>query len=258
MSTILTTKQDAIATISFHRPEAMNSLNEVMAQELLGIMTEFTQDPKLRVIILRGTGQLFMAGGDVGFFYRHLSEIEKKVDSVISQVHQVVQMMQQSDKIIIAAVHGSVAGIGVSFMLASDLVIAADDTKFTLAYSKIGATPDGGLTFTLPRIVGTKKAMELALLSDVFDAKMAKSYGLINWVVKREELEQETINIATHIASGPAFTFASIKHLINTTWQRDLTGQLKAEEKSFIEVAKTEDFRRGVTAFVMKSKVEFC
>jgi 2-(1,2-epoxy-1,2-dihydrophenyl)acetyl-CoA isomerase len=258
MSTILTTKQGPIATISFHRPEAMNSLNEIMAQELHSIITEFTNDPDLRVIILRGTGKLFMAGGDVAFFHRHLSDIEQKVHAVISQVHQVVQMIQQSDKIIIAAVHGSVAGIGVSFMLAADLVIAADDTKFTLAYSKIGATPDGGVTFTLPRIVGTKKAMELALLSDVFDAKMAKTYGLINWVVKSEELEQETINIATHIASGPAFTYANIKHLINNTWERDLAGQLKAEEKSFIAVAKTEDFRRGVTAFVMKSKVEFC
>lgn len=257
LTTLQFSHENAIATITFNRPKAMNSLNEIMAKELAMLIETIRTDNSIRVVILRGAEPTFMAGGDVGFFHQHLDDMASKARQVISQVHQVIREIQNSDKIFIAAVHGSVAGIGVSFMLACDLAIAAEASKFTLAYSKIGATPDGSVTYTLPRIVGTKKAMELAILSDVIDAKTALELGMVNWVVPENAFAEHVLKIAHRIVAGPRLAFATTKRLINQSWQHTLEQQFEAEEEAFVAAAQTDDFRRGVTAFITKSKVKF-
>jgi len=138
MTTTLTvSKQDQIVTITFNRPEAMNTLNDVMAEELLDVVREIESDNEIKVVVLRGEGPLFMAGGDVGYFYKNLDNLDQHINTIIEKVHDVIKMIYEMPKIVIACVHGSVAGIGMSFMLAADLVIAAEETKFTLAYSRI-------------------------------------------------------------------------------------------------------------------------
>lgn len=257
METILFQKQNRIATITFNRPQAMNSLNEQMAQELVQVFSQLKTDPEVRIVILNGAGKLFMAGGDVSYFYQNLASIDSQVEKVIKLVHSVIEAMMHSDKIIIAAVHGSVAGIGLSFMLASDLVIAAAETKFTTAYSRIGTTTDGGLTYNLLRTVGTKKAMELALLAELFDANTAKDLGMLNWIVPQTELAEASNKIATRLSNGPKEVLASIKRLVNASSQNNLQQQLKLEEDAFIAATRTENFRRGVTAFVNKAEADF-
>jgi 2-(1,2-epoxy-1,2-dihydrophenyl)acetyl-CoA isomerase len=257
LATLQYSHQNSIATITFNRPKSMNSLNDVMAKELLMVFEAIHNDEAIRVVILQGAESTFMAGGDVSFFYQHLNDMASKAKQVITEVHQVVRKIQNSDKIFLASVHGVVAGIGVSFMLACDLVIAADSSKFTLAYSKIGVTPDGSVTYTLPRVVGTKKAMELALLSDVINANTALALGMINWIADENELVEQTLKIANRIAAGPRSAFATTKRLINQSWQHTLEQQFDAEEAAFVAASQTEDFRRGVTAFITKSKVKF-
>src|SRR5262249_9950534 len=151
---------------------------------------------------------------------------------------------------VLACVHGSVAGVGMSFMMAADLVISAENTKFTMAYSGIGASPDGGATFFLPRLVGVKKAMEWILFSDIFDAHTAKAHGLINWVVPASNLIEETDRLLQRLVKGPIQSYTYIKRLINETWQHNLETQLENECQAFATCSATDDFKNGVIAFL--------
>ena len=143
-------------------------------------------------------------------------------------------------------------------MMACDLVIAAEKTKFTMAYSGLGISPDGGASFNLPHTVGPKKAMEWLLLPDVFDAETAKTYGLINWVVSSEKLAEETERLVNRLAKGPTQSYAHTKkRLVNESWSTTLEAQLEREGRAFEACTTTADFKSGVTGFLQKSKCEF-
>lgn len=255
--TILLTQEKHIATIHFNRPDAMNSLNETMADEFLHAITTLEKQDDIKLVILQGSGKTFMAGGDISFFYQHLNHIGEKINSIIEKVHKISQKLQSMNKIVLACVHGSVAGIGMSFMLTADLVIAAENTKFTMAYSKLGTSTDGGATYYLPRHLGIKKAMQLALLSEAFASSEAERLGLINWVVADTELENFKNKLADKIVNGPTIALNNIKHLIQQSFNNDLDAQLQAEQKAFVTAVQTEDFRQGVTAFINKEKPTF-
>ncbi|MGH8622403.1 MAG: enoyl-CoA hydratase/isomerase family protein, partial [Burkholderiales bacterium] len=146
---------------------------------------------------------------------------------------------------------------GVSLMAAADLAIAAEGTKFTIAYSRIGASADGGATHFLPRLAGMRKALELMLLSDAFDAQAALRLGLVNWVTGAEQLGPETEAIARRLALGPTLALGEIKRLVNESHDQALAAQLEAEVEAFARCAATRDFAEGVTAFVEKRKPLF-
>ncbi len=137
-------------------------------------------------------------------------------------------------------------------MLACDMVLAADDSFYTLAYCHLGASPDGGSTYALPRTVGLKRAFEIALLGDRFDAEAALAAGLINRVVAAADLQAETDALAERLAKGPAGAYARTKALLNGSFDNTLRQQLAVETEAFIECALSDDFAEGVTAFVEK------
>jgi 2-(1,2-epoxy-1,2-dihydrophenyl)acetyl-CoA isomerase len=139
-------------------------------------------------------------------------------------------------------------------MMACDLALAAEDAYFTLAYTLIGATPDGGSTYALPRLVGQKKAMEIALLGERFDARAAERLGLVNHVVAAASLEAETERLAAQLAAGPAAVYARTKALINRSLERTLESQLQEEAERFAESAAEPDFAEGLRAFLEKRK----
>ncbi|MEO8402724.1 MAG: enoyl-CoA hydratase-related protein [Gammaproteobacteria bacterium] len=255
--TLLFTVADNIATISFNRPAAMNCFNRIMADELESITEQIKLDHSIRAVLLKGAGQLFMAGGDIHFFYETLDKMPGGVMKIVRTLNASIMNLMQMPKPVLASVHGSVAGVGLSFMLACDLVIAADNTKFTMAYSGIGISPDGGASFTLPRTVGAKKAMEWMLFPDLFDAQTALTHGLINWSVPPEKLTEETEHKLKHLANGPTQSYAHVKHLLNETWNHGLETQLEHEGRSFEACTMTTDFKAGVTSFVKKKKPEF-
>lgn len=257
METLELTVENRVGTIILNRPNAMNALNDIMATELLEAIQAFERDTQIDVIMLRGSGSLFMAGGDVGYFYKNLDTLSAEVEGIINTVHQFIEAIVNSPKPVVAAVHGSVAGIGMSFMLACDLVMAAEGTKFTTAYSKIGITPDGGSTYFLPRIVGPKKAKELIMLSTLLDTDQAKDMGLINFVVPAAHLTDEAARLAQKLTKGPRLAYAKVKALVNQSMENDLTAQLNLEKQSFKDSTATKDFKEGVTAFVKKQKPEF-
>lgn len=257
LSTLLYSVTDHTATITFNRPSAMNSFDQSMADELELVTEEVRSNPLIRAVLLNGVGPLFMAGGDIRFFYEKLDTMPLGVMKIVRTLNISIKNLMQMPKPVLASVHGSVAGVGISFMLACDLVIAAENTKFTLAYSGLGISPDGGASFNLPRLVGSKKAMEWLLLSDIFDAKTALQHGLINWTVPSEKLNEETQKIMDRLANGPTQSYARTKKLVNESWQNHLEAHLEQEGRAFEACSTTMDFKTGVVNFLKKQRAEF-
>jgi 2-(1,2-epoxy-1,2-dihydrophenyl)acetyl-CoA isomerase len=185
--TLITSIDGGVATITMNRPRALNALNAELNDALCDAVARVEFDPAVRAVVIRGAGVGFMAGGDLKWFSANLDKdkatMRREFERFVNTVHPLVVSLRRMPKPVIASVHGAVAGFGVSLMLACDLVIAADSSFFTLAYCNIGTSPDGGSTFALPRALGMKKAMEIALLGDRFDSAEALRLGLINWVV---------------------------------------------------------------------------
>lgn len=250
-----------IATITLNRPQALNALDLAMTRGLQQATEQVEDEEAVRVVVIKGAGEHFMAGGDIKWFSGLLEEpaLERKraFERFIPEVHATVTRLRRMPKPVIASVRGAAAGFGLSFMAACDLALAADTAFFTLAYCHIGTSPDGGSTYALPRLMGVKRAMEIALLGDRFDAQRALELGLVNRVVPAAELEAQTLALAQRLASGPTAVYGRTKRLINESFEHSLAEQLLAEQDSFAESAMGEDFAEGVSAFVAKRKPRF-
>jgi 2-(1,2-epoxy-1,2-dihydrophenyl)acetyl-CoA isomerase len=158
MQKILLEVEGAVATITFNRPEVMNALDWDMIVRLREVCEEAQRNDGARVVVLRGEGPAFLAGGDVAMFHANLSTLPELIIKGARELHNAILALRRMKKPVVASVHGMVAGGGMSVMLAADLAIAADDTKFTMAYSKIAASPDGGSTYFLPRLASGKRS----------------------------------------------------------------------------------------------------
>ena len=255
--TILYTVAEGVATITLNRPQVLNALDARMIVELRAACERAEHDAAARAVVLRGAGPAFLAGGDVAFFRANLARMPALVREGGAELNHAILALRRAPKPVLASVHGAVAGAGVSLAAAADLAIAAEGTKFTVAYSKLGTSPDGGATYFLPRLLGTRRALELMLLSDAFDAQAALRLGLVNWVTSDEQLGPETEAIARRLALGPTLAFGEIKRLVNESPDQTLAAQLEIEIDAFARCAGTRDFAEGVTAFVEKRKPVF-
>ncbi|MCW5626670.1 MAG: enoyl-CoA hydratase/isomerase family protein, partial [Burkholderiales bacterium] len=239
------------------RPDVLNALDATMAIELRAASEQVQADPLVRVVVLRGAGKAFCAGGDVASFHAQLPELPQVVQRLGREMHFALWALRRAPKPVLAVVHGAVAGAGFSFLCAADLAIAAEGTRFTLAYSNIGASPDGGSSYFLPRLVGYKKAMQIALLPDAFDAHAAREAGLVNWVVPVDAVAAETARIAGRLAQGPTLAFGETKRLMNAAFDRGMEAQMEEELAAFSRCATTADLAEGVTAFVERREPQF-
>ena len=259
--TLLLARDGAVATLTLNRPESLNVLGLDMIDALVTHATALATDTSVRCVVIRGAGKHFMAGGDIRMFAERLAlpapERQREIGVIIEHVHAAIEQMQRMPQPIIASVHGAVAGFGLSLMGACDLALAADTAYFTSAYRHIGVTPDGSSTWTLPRLVGLKKAMEIVLLGDRFDAQEALRLGLVNRVVPAATLAGATATLANILANGPALAMANGKRLINQSFSQSLSGQLAAEAASFSACAARDDFAEGVRAFLDKRPPRF-
>jgi 2-(1,2-epoxy-1,2-dihydrophenyl)acetyl-CoA isomerase len=253
---------DGVATLTMNRPEARNALSSEMRSGLDEAFHRFEGDDSVRCVVLRGAGEHFMAGGDVKGFGAILSEQDPTSirDLFLHRVHELHTLMfsmRRLRKPIVASVRGAAAGAGVSFAACCDLIIASEDAFFTLAYSHIGVSPDGGSTYALPRAIGSKKAMEMALLGERIDAASMARFGLVNFVVPTDQLEAETAALAARLAAGPTRAYGHAKQLIYGSLENQMERQLQMEAEAFADCAASEDFREGVSAFVEKRRAVF-
>lgn len=240
----------AVARLILDRPEVLNALDVATAEALLAACETVAADRAVRVLLVQGAGRAFMAGGDIGCFRG--ADAQRTIDAIIGAAHQAVTILRRLDVPVVAVLHGAVAGFGMSLSLACDLAIAAEGTRFTMAYSKLATSVDGGSSWFLPRLVGLRKAMELALLADTFDTAEALRLGLVNKVVPAEVLTAEAEALARRLAEGPTLAYGRIKQLLNGALTAPLGEQLEAERQSFLASSLTADFAEGVEAFQMK------
>ena len=261
MTHLLYEVENGVAYLTMNRPEARNALSIEMRQKLLETLQALEADDIVRCVVLRGAGEHFLAGGDVKSFmaFTELTPQQRRLNFVnrIHGLNTIMYTMRRLRKPIVASVRGAAAGAGVSLALCCDLVVAAEDAFFTLAYSHIASSPDGGASYYLPRLVGTKRAMEIALLGDRFTAAQALDMGLINRVVATEELQSETRTLAERLARGPTKAYGNIKKLILESSDNSLEEQLQSEAETFGDSAMAEDWVEGVTAFNEKRPPKF-
>lgn len=261
MTTVLYEVRDRVAHLTLNRPESLNALNLAMIEDLRLATARAEVDDAVRAILISGAGEHFMAGGDLKWFRSQLAlapqERQPLFERTISDVHQTTLQLRRCGKPVVAAVRGAVAGFGLSLMLAADLALAAEDAYFTLAYCNIALSPDGGATWSLPRTVGAKRAAEIALLGDRFDARQALEWGLVNRLVAVGELAVQAEKLAARLARGPAEALASTKRLLNDSLGCTLADQLHAEQRAFAACGVNADFGEGLAAFFEKRRPNF-
>lgn len=255
-SPVLFSKSEGIGRIRLNKPQSLNAMDIEVAQGFLEAVQNLTADETLRVIIIEAEGRSFMAGGDLTYF-NQAEDRAFAARALIGIVHQALDLLSEAPQITLASLKGAVAGGGMSLALCFDLAIAADNTVFNSAYARIGTSSDCGGTWALPRLVGTRKALEIALLCENIDADQAQQLGLVNKVVPLGELEAETDALALRLATGAPLAQQHIKKLMRTSFERTRSDQLAAELESFAECAASADFGGAVAAFFEKKTYPF-
>ena len=255
--TLTLEKRDGVATITLNRPDAFNALNLTLGRELFHAALDVDDDPAVRAVVVTGAGKAFCAGGDVKDFADNLPRIGALVKELTTYLHGTVSRFARSDKPVIMAVNGVAAGGGFSFALSGDVVIAAESARFTMAYSKIAATPDGSSSYFLPRLVGLRRAMELYFTNRVLSGREAFEWGLVTRVVPDAELKGAVAALAQELARGPSKAFGGAKRLFHQSTWESLETQMEHEAQAIAASGRTEDFKHGVTAFAAKKTPTF-
>ena len=254
-------KKGPITTLIFNRPEIRNALTKDMKNSLSTALHSIAHDDTVKVIVLTGKGQHFMAGGDLNTMQETLNLPKEQIRNYflkrIYDLNPIITCLQRMPKPVIASVSGAAAGAGVSMALACDLIIAEPSSYFMLGYCNIGTTPDGGATYNLTQCVGIKKAMELSLLGDKVDAVNAQRIGIVNFITKEGGLVSETDTLSSRLADGPTRVYARTKRLLYSSLKNELQSQLQNEATSFSECAVEPDFKEGVKAFFNKKPPKF-
>lgn len=257
LTTLKVQIKNNIAYLTFNRPEAMNTYNFVMSQELPDCIESLAEDKAIKVIVLQGANHIFMAGGDIEFLKNAGEGKTEHTISAIASLNETILSLQSMEKLVIAAVEGACAGAGISIMLAADFAYCADNVKFNTAYLNLGLSPDGGMSYNLPRIVGHKKALELILLSKPFRAEDALAMGIINKVLPKDNFSEQIESFAQELAKKPSQAVINVKNILRQSCHNTLQQQLSLELESFVECTKTKDFQVGINAFLNKAIPEF-
>jgi 2-(1,2-epoxy-1,2-dihydrophenyl)acetyl-CoA isomerase len=249
--------KEAVATITLNRPDAYNALNLGLARDLFHATLEADEDRAVRAVLITGAGRAFCAGGDVKDFADNPDRIGVLIKELTTYLHGAVSRLSRAQKPVIMAVNGVAAGGGMSFALAGDLVVAAESAKFTMAYSRIAASPDGSSSYFLPRLIGLRRAIELHYTNRVLSAREAMEWGLVNRVHPDAEFAGAVNALARELAQGPTLAFGRAKLLFHQSTQESLETQMELEAQAIAASGHTEDFRDGVVAFAKKQSVSF-
>jgi 2-(1,2-epoxy-1,2-dihydrophenyl)acetyl-CoA isomerase len=249
--------KDGVGTITLNRPEAYNALNLTLARDLFHAALEADEDRAVRCIVVTGAGKAFCAGGDVKDFADNPERIGILIKELTTYLHGTVSRLARTMKPVIMGVNGVAAGGGMSFALAGDLVVAAESARFTMAYSRIAASPDGSSSYFLPRLIGLRRALELHYTNRVLTAREALDWGLVNRVHADGEFGAALDGLARELSQGPTLAFGRAKLLFHQSTHESLETQMELEAQAIAASGHTEDFRNGVVAFSRKQAATF-
>jgi 2-(1,2-epoxy-1,2-dihydrophenyl)acetyl-CoA isomerase len=248
----------AVRHLELHRPDALNAWTPDMGRELLHAVEEAAKDDAVRSILITGAGRAFCAGADVKSARETLSNGEPDLSTRLHTIYNpIVLAVRNAPKPVVGAVHGAVAGLGVSLALACDLLLASSDAYLLLAFSRIGVMPDAGALGFLAERVGLARAAELAMLAEKLPAERAREWGLVNAVHEPDEIADAGLVLAERLAAGPTVAYASIKQTLVDTAQHRLRHELDVEAERQQVHGGTHDYVEGRSAFMEKRRAEF-
>lgn len=251
------TFDDGVATIAFNRPEAANALTMQMGEELMDASIRCDDDPAVRAVVLTGTGRMFCAGADLKAMPPAGPEMATEIKVLTTYLHAAVSRFARMDAPLICAINGTAAGAGFSLALIGDLAIAAESARFTMAYSRIALTPDGSSTYFLPRMIGLRRSLELAMTNRMLSAADALQWGMINRVVPDDELSSAAATLGAQLAAGPTQAIGAAKRLYHASFNDTLESQMEQETRAITEAARRPEAVEGLSAFLEKREPNF-
>jgi enoyl-CoA hydratase/carnithine racemase len=243
-----------IATITLNRPAAFNAIDLSIAKKLEQLSAEVEASDDIRVLVIEGQGRAFCAGGDLQTMSAAAAAdtVAPVIGELLHHYHAFIATLRQMPKIVLASVHGSAAGAGLSLAFVADLCIATEDARFTPAYAKLGVSPDGGGTVGVVASVGARRALQIFLAEDSFSATQAYDWGLVAKIVPAAELKAATRELAHRLAQNAPAALAVTKALIHRAHVTPVEQQLDAERDAIIDCMHTEEFRVAVKKFTSK------
>jgi 2-(1,2-epoxy-1,2-dihydrophenyl)acetyl-CoA isomerase len=253
--TILFEVTNGIATLTLNRPDVFNAFNEQQSFDVIDALKKCEKDKSVRVLILTGAGKAFCSGQDLkaiaGARNRSLS------DSLYKRYNPMIRAMRNLPVPIICKLNGVAAGAGCSMALASDLIVASENASLIEVFINVGLVLDSGSSYFLPRLVGSARAFELSTMGTKVAAQQAYEWGMVNRVVKAEELDAETMKMAEYYSNAPTKAVALMKKMLNKSFHSDLDTMLEYEAYCQEIAGRSADYKEGVTAFNEKRKPEF-
>ncbi len=244
----------AVALVTLNRPESGNTLNLQVAMDLLAAAMTCARNPAVRAVVLRGAGRHFCFGGDLR------TMVAKGADGYLRELtgylHAAISHFVRMDAPVIAAVHGTAAGAGMGLVAMADLAICGKSSKFALAYTGVGLTPDAGTSFLLPQSIGVRRTKELALLNRTLTAKEAMEWGLINQIVEDDEVGSQALQIAERLCAGPKQAYGRTKRLLAHAIGA-LESHMVLEGETIASQAVSPEGVEGIDAFLNKRPADF-
>ena len=247
--------EDGVGTLRLSRPDAGNAINLEMAEALAGISVEVAARDDIRCVLLTGSGRFFCVGGDIGAFRAAGDAVPQLLEKITASLHDAIAHFARMPKPLVVAVNGAAAGAGLSLAALGDIVISARSASFTMAYTGIGLTPDGGATAILPRLIGLRRTQELAYTNRRLCADEAAAIGLVTEVVDDIELEEKAAAVAQRLRNGPVSAFANIRSLLMSGLP--LEEQMDLEGRTICNAAGSPEGREGISAFLDKRRPVF-
>lgn len=253
---------EGVRTITLNRPERLNAVNEQLGLEIPQALAEANADDSVRVLVITGAGRGFCAGLDLvdtapSRFDKNRPISRNQSLDEIGWVGRNALEINGADKPVIAAVNGAAAGAGLALALACDIRLFAANAKVTTGYARRGLSPDGGISYFLPRLVGLSKATELIMTARDIEAEEAERIGLATRVFPQADFGEAVANYARDLAKGPPIGMTYIKRLLASTYNNDLPAQLRSELRYIRRAFETKDVREAMQAFLEKRQPNF-
>lgn len=246
----------SVATIVLNRPDRANALDFELVEALQADIAAVAKDDSVRAVLITGTGSAFCAGGDVSVFAAGASPGEVLAD-LADAFHTLVRAVVSLRKPVGTLVNGAAAGAGLSLAILGDFAIAARGASFLAAYGTLGLTPDGGMSWMLPRLVGLRQAQQIMLGGARIDAAEAARIGLVSRLVEPDELHASGLETARRLASGPIETIAATRDLLLSGWQAGFFEQLDNEARSIAQRGDSREGAEGIGAYLARRRPTF-
>jgi 2-(1,2-epoxy-1,2-dihydrophenyl)acetyl-CoA isomerase len=254
---LLVERDGGVVTLTFNRPDSLNSLDAELRVAFREALANLDTDPDCRAVVLTGAGRAFCVGQDLREHVQKLQAGDPPLSTVRDHYNPITLAIAEMPKPTIAALNGVAAGAGAAFAFACDLRIAADAASFTLAFSQVGLSADSGASWTLPRLVGTAKAIELLFNPQKIGVREAASLGLVNEIVPADRLAEHVAALAERLAEGPTVSYAALKASVNFGASHSLAETLEFEDAMQTKCGATADHREAVDAFLAKRPPNF-